>query len=62
MLVFKEIDLSGNQLSHLHDVVDLKSIQRLVLDKNKLKTLPRELSELQQLRKLSARDNGKTMW
>ena len=60
--MFKEIDLSGNQLSHLHDVVDLKSIQRLVLDKNKLKTLPRELSELQQLRKLSARDNGKTMW
>ena len=58
MLMFKEINLSSNQLVHLPD---LKSVQRLVLDRNKLKALPSELSELQQLQQLSVCDNGKTM-
>ena len=58
MLLFETIDVSGNQLLSLCGVSQLCCVQRLLLDDNLIEELPLEMAELQQLRKLSLRNNS----
>lgn len=52
------LDMSSNQLSSLHDVENLVSLDTLIVDDNKLEELPPGIEELQLLRVLSIRNNS----
>ena len=56
----KHINLRGNQIGSesLQGLVNLKSVQTLILDNNSLKEIPSSLNELTTLSTLSLDNNG----
>ncbi len=58
MLLFRTVDLSGNDLASLRGVGQLVCVETLVLDDNQLESLPAEMGELLHLKELSLRNNS----
>ena len=58
MCLYQTVILMTNQLCHLHGVGCLVSVVTLVLDGNRLESLPESIASLPQLKSLSVKHNS----